>query len=70
MRNPLYSIRSDSLVDPERSSIPELSDIYDTDSEFGDAEEDSDDDGKLPFQNSTESNQTMLFKISIQQDML
>ena len=38
-------------VDPDRSSIPDLSEVYDTESEFGDAEEDSDDDGTLfhPF---------------------
>lgn len=34
-------------VDHERSSVPDLLEMYDTDSEFGDAEEDSDDDGKL-----------------------
>jgi hypothetical protein len=36
-------------VDPGRSSIPDLSEVYDTESEFGDAEEDSDDDGTLFF---------------------
>ena len=36
-------------VESESSSIPDLLEVYDTDSEFGDAEEDSDDDGTLQF---------------------
>ena len=41
-------------VDSDRSSMPDLSEIYDTDSEFEDAEDDSDEDGTLPFNISSQ----------------